>query len=206
MLLVLLIAPVVAYVAVFGVRITAEHQRWSEFGSFMSGVYGPMVALVTLAVLGMQMRLQRQMNEHEFDQSYIEQSRADIEFYVAQLAGSLQTNLSTGNTVREVLRHQFQPNEVPELDSQRLRDVAKLLDDEAPNVLALTHGIYPILAGLGSSEKGAFQLNLKSALQKMVAMLGFEMCVALENYQRCRSEGSERMSYRFSRLLRTNAP
>lgn len=200
--LLVLVAPVAIYTAVFGVYISRDHQRWSEFGSFLSGVYGPIAALATLGVLVMQVKLQRQMNQHEFDRAHIEQARADIEFYLLRLAESLQAQLSTGNTVREVLHHQFQPSATPELDSQRLQALAKEVDGQVPRVLALMFGIYPILAGLASGGETMYQLNMTSALQKMVAMLGFETCVALENFHRCRTEGRSQVPYQFSPLLR----
>jgi hypothetical protein len=198
-----LLVPVAVYIAVFGMQVSRDHQRWAEFGSFLSGVYGPLVALATLAVLAMQVRLQRQMNEHEVDRAHIEQSRADIEFYLLRLTDSLQVKLLTGNTVREVLHHQFQPSAIAELDSQHLQALAKQVDLQVPHVLALLHGIFPVLAGMANRGDHVYRVNLNSALQKMIAMLGFEICVALENFHHCRTEGRVPVPYHFSPLLRS---
>lgn len=194
------LTPLVAYVATFGTEISSQHVRWSEFGSAMSGIYAPIIALSTLAVLFVQVRLQSRLNDHEFRQAHISQARADIEFYATQLAKKLEEIANPGKPMRAVLHLNFRPDSVAELDSESLRALAANIDALAPSILGMWFGIYPILSGLRTGEQ-QFEMTLYSSLQKLNAMLSFETCIALDNYHRARTEGKLRMQYEFSPLL-----
>lgn len=60
-------APLLIYLFTFGFFLSSDHQRWAEFGSAMSGIYAPIVAVTTLAVLLAQVGLQKQINDHSYD-------------------------------------------------------------------------------------------------------------------------------------------
>ena len=77
-----LLAPIAMYVWTFGPTITDNHARWSEMGSAMSGIYAPILAILTLLLLSIRVGLQGRMNEHTFDQSYVQDARADLHFYL----------------------------------------------------------------------------------------------------------------------------
>ena len=201
-ILLVLAAPIVVYVSVFGWNLSDNHSRWGEFGSAMSGVYTPVLALLTLSVLVFQARIQQQLHKHELDQAYIQQARADVEFYVNRLSDLLSLRLPNGSTVREVLHHNFQPEAASQLDSELIRRLAKELDREVPHTLGVLFALQSILAGLSASEEGAYRLNFTSAVQKLTAILGFETCVSLENFHRARTEGRLDIRYLFSPLLR----
>jgi hypothetical protein len=185
---VIFLLPIAIYLWHFGWRISDSHVRWSEFGSAMSGIYAPALTLATLAVLLLQVRLQGEMHRHEKDQAYVQQARADVEFYVQRLDAALAGQVAQGNTVRDVLHGQFQPSSAPEFDSERLRILAKEIDMAFPQVLALVFAIQAILAGLSATQEVVYRLNFTSATQKLIAVLSFETCVALEHYHRTRTE------------------
>jgi hypothetical protein len=203
-LLIFLAAPVVAYVWAFGWQISRDHTRWGEFGSAMSGVYTPILTLLTLAVLVFQARIQKQVHDHELTQAFIQQARADIEFYVQRLDEAMSTPLSYGNTARELLHAQFEPSTLAELDSDRARALAKELDIAAPRILSLLYAIQAILAGLSASQEAPYRVNYTSAIQKLTSMLSFETCVALENFHRARTEGRLSVKYAYSPILTAN--
>ena len=196
-----LLLPIVVYIWQFGWRISSDHTRWGELGSAMSGIYTPVLALATLAVLVMQVRLQAEMHRHERDQAHVQQAGADIEFYVQRLDVVSATAAAHGNTVRDVLHGQFQPPNALELDSERLRTVAKEIDGAFPQVLALTYAIQAILAGLSATQDTPYRLSFTSAVQKLIAVLSFETCVALEHFHRTRTENRMNSKYYFSPQL-----
>jgi ABC-type transporter Mla subunit MlaD len=171
----------------------------------MAGIYSPIVAMVTLAILSMQVVLQREINKHQFDQAHIQQARADLEFYTTRLAAAVHEITSTGNTVRQVLHAHFQPSFVIALDSPQLRALAQQLDRDVPQVMGLLFGVFPVLEGLKSADEAPYDMNYMSALTKLTAMLTFETCVTLENFHRTRTEGRLRAPYAFSPLLRPAA-
>lgn len=135
--LVVLLVPICVYVWVFGFHLSNVHARWAEFGSAMSGVYTPVVALATLAVLVMQVSLQKQVHNHDIDQTFVQQTRADTEFYVRQLSEALTVKLHYGNQAVEILLDQFQPPSVEELDSSTLRTLAAEIEAASPRIYAL---------------------------------------------------------------------
>ncbi|MCV2371368.1 hypothetical protein [Roseateles oligotrophus] len=167
----------------------------------MSGIYAPIVAVTTLAVLLAQVSLQKQINDHSYSQAHIGQARADIEFYAVQLAEKLDKVALPGQTFRSILHSNFQPNTVAELDTDSLRTLAANVDAAMPGVMGMWFGIYPILAGLAASDETAFRMTLSSSIQKLIALLSFETCVTLDNYHRVRTEGRLTVVYRFSPLL-----
>ena len=57
-LLLIFLTPVLVYVATFGASLSRSHSIWSEFGSVMSGIYAPIIAMTTLLVLLAQLGLQ----------------------------------------------------------------------------------------------------------------------------------------------------
>ena len=200
-LLVLYALPLVVYVAAFGTSLSDQHPRWAEFGSAMSGIYAPIIALTTLAVLVAQVGLQKQINEHQFEQSYLQQARADLEFYTLQLANALQTQMLPGQNLRQFLHKNFQPSTAGELDAPELRTLAANADAILPSSLGLWFAVYPILTGLAAGKGKSFDMTLASAKQKLIAILSYETCVSLDNYHRTRSEGRLNNAYAFSPLL-----
>ncbi len=195
------VAPLAIYVARFGFSLSSDHARWGEFGSAMAGIYAPIIGLTTLAVLVAQVRLQSQMNDHEVRQARISLARADIEFYATQLAQQLDQIVLPGKTLRSVLHVNFQPDSAQELDSDSLRSLAANIDAESPSVLGIWFGVYPILTELAAVKHQTFEVTLYACLQKLVALLGFETCVALDNFHRARTQGKIGVTYRFSPLL-----
>jgi hypothetical protein len=133
--------------------------------------------------------------------AYIQQSRADLEFYIQQLHQALASSVRTGNTVREILKDQFCPSDEGKLHDTRLYSLSLDLDREEPRCIAIWFAVYPILVGLTGGTGPQFEVNKNAALQKLIATLGFDMCVALDNYLHVRSAGSLEGKYQFSPLL-----
>lgn len=194
-------APILLYLLVFGPRLSANHQIWAEFGSAMAGIYAPIVALTTLAVLLAQVRLQSQINNHQYDQAYIVQARADIDFYATRLEVALHGLALPGVTVRDFLHKHFQAPGLTDLDAEDSRLLAKNLDLNIPSIFGMWGAIYPILAGLNAKENAFFEMTVTSSKQRLVALLSFETCVCLENFYRVRTEGKLGVPYAFSPLL-----
>jgi len=193
--------PMIVYLCVFGTTISSDHVRWAEFGSAIGGIYSPLVALLTLAVLLRQIALQSQMNTHEADQAYLQQAREDTEFYCNQMALVMNGIALPGKTLRAVLHENFARPKAEDLDSEQLRELAAnihYLNRPAFDIWAAT---YPILVGLKAGESHMYEMTFGSSVQKLIALLSFETCVALDNFHRTRTEGRINVSYVFSPLL-----
>ena len=48
----IMLMPIAVYIWRFGIIISNQHLRWAEMGSAMSGIYAPILSLLTLVVLG----------------------------------------------------------------------------------------------------------------------------------------------------------
>lgn len=197
-------APVVVYLYVFGTSLSSSHTRWAEFGSAIGGIYSPLVALLTLTVLAQQVRLQTQMNVHEADQAYLQQAREDIEFYSIQMAQAMNLIALPGATLRAVLHEHFKPQSLGELDSLQLRQLAANIHVHMPSAFDIWAAVYPILMGLKVGNTRMYDMTHGSSIQKLIALLSFETCVALDNFHRARTEGQGKVAYEFSSLLRVD--
>ena len=191
-------APLVMYALLFGPSLSESHTRWSEFGSAMAGIYAPIVALTTLAVLVRQTRLQGEINNHQYEQAYIVQSRADIDFYALQLAESLKAHAVPGVTIRDYLHRHFQAPNLKSHDNSETQRLAVSLDQISPQVMGMWAAIYSIIGGLETKHTPIFEMTLRSSLQRLIALLSFETCVCLENFHRIRCGGELVVPYKFS--------
>lgn len=203
----MLAVPLIVYVAKFGAEISANHQRWSEMGSAMSGIYTPILSLLTLFVLFRQVKLQQDLNLHEYDQAYLLVNRADLEYYLGQLDRVLGETLSNGATAREVLKAEFEREAVifdpesGEYSRNYLRGVARQFYTECPNIFSLWSAICGILGGLEAGGRSPYSLYFKTSQQKITGMIAFETCIALDHFKWAISEDNAASSYFFSPVL-----
>lgn len=204
--IIVVVAPIVVYVAVFGVSLSSDHTRWAEFGAAIGGIYSPLVALFALVVLRAQVQLQAQMNVHAADQAYLQQAREDLEFYCTRLAQRLDTGAVDNKTPRDILHDGFADPVRTDLDSKRLRDLAGEVHRLSPAVLDLWMAIYPIISGLAAGKTHMYVLAFESSKQKLIAVLSFRTCVALDNLHRTLTEGKLDIRYEFSSLLGDEHP
>lgn len=195
------VAPVAVYVIVFGFSLSPDHSRWAEFGSAIGGIYSPLVAFLTLGVLRKQVQLQAQMNAHIGDHAFLEQARRDVEFYCTQLAQVMGTGVLQNKSLREVLHDQFWRVNAVDLDSERLRHLADEIHRLFPGAIDLWGAIYPILTGLSVPKSPMYVMTYESSKQKLIAILSFRTCVALDNLYRTLTEGELKIRYEFSSLL-----
>lgn len=194
---VLLFSPVALYVNTFGGDFSQDHSRWAEFGSAIGGIYAPTLGFITLVVLIRQFSLQKHMN----DQYYLQQAREDIEFYASQLSNILDESLVGNVPLRAVLHEKFMfcsPKNLCPMDMKNISiDIHKVM----PQALDIWVAIYPVLIGLSAVDDSLFKMTLASSKQKIVALLSFEICVALDNLHFCRADGKSSFTYIFNQKL-----
>lgn len=193
--------PVAVYIRTFGFTISNSHQRWAEMGSALSGIYGPILAVLTLLVLNYQIQLQKQTNKHMFHQAHLQDSRADVEFYLMQIVSALDKQLPGEGTVRAVLHSRFERATIEQLKEEQLKRSAYAFYADVPHLGAMWGAIYTIFAGLSASDESDYQNQYSSAKTKAVAMLSFGTCVALDNYAFALSTENPPYRFQFSREL-----
>jgi hypothetical protein len=195
--LVLLFFPVALYVNTFGGELSQDHSRWSEFGSAIGGIYAPILGFITLVVLIFQLSLQGKMN----DQYYLQQAREDVEFYASQLSNILDQSLIGDVPLRAVLHEKFRFCSTENLYSMDMKSIATDIHKLMPQSFDIWAAIYPVLIGLSAVDNSQFKMTLASSKQKLVALLSFEICVALDNLHFCRADGKSGFTYVFNKKL-----
>ena len=194
-------APIRVYMQHFGSVITSDHQKWAAMGSAMSGIYGPILSALTFVVLVMQIRLQWFSHRQVHDQEYIQNARADIEFYLAKLDQTLDMPTINGIVPRKYLRERFSQGTLARLAGDEAKGAALALEFDAPQIQAAWIAIYTIYKGLQAEPRFPYTLQFVSAQQKAIATLSYPICVALDNYVYCATGGRIIRSYQFSPIL-----
>lgn len=197
-ILLILAVPAIVYVLTFGWSITSNHTRWSEFGSAMSGLYSPLLAFLAFIVLIAQVRSQNVAIKYQLDHAYIDQARADIEFYLNQLDRSLAKEIQPGLTTQELLHKIFIPTPERSLHEPAVKQAAQELHFHHPRPFDLWSAIYPYFAGLSAPRSFPYEHHALGARQKAIAMVSFRTCVALDNLHYVLSEGRMSTRYAFS--------
>jgi hypothetical protein len=187
---VLLAAPIWAYVHTFGPELSHNHTRWAEMGSAMSGIYGPLLALLGFVVLAFQSVLQQQTTKHMFDQTHIQAANSEIAFYLEKLEVACQKQDPAGVTVgyRVVDEFGFPPG-------TNMRDpicvaAARRFHGEYPQLFTAWMAYQSVLSGLQSVDESAYRVTLSSAKQKAIVTLSLGVCMALDQAVWCWCEGN----------------
>jgi hypothetical protein len=177
-------------------------------GSAMAGIYGPILAVLTLVVLVMQIRLQRAQvllqqatNKHAGDQAYLLNAKEDIDFYLEQLVKALAQFSGDHGNVKAKLHHLFARKATEELSDVWTKKDAHDFNTFVPQLQAIWTGMYTIFEGLASCQESAYRLHFSSAKMKTIAMLSYETCAALDNYLHCVTQGKLGYHYLFSTQL-----
>lgn len=170
----------------------------------MAGIYSPILALLTLLLLLTQVKLQGRMNDHTFDQSFIQDARADLHFYLEQLATELSREFDDGSEIQTLLIAAFAYPGAEDLKGEKIMENAAALNKRYHRLVSIWSAIYGILAGLKANDYPPYRNNYVTAKQKAIAMLYYACCAALDNLAWCASEGRLNYSYEFSAALRVD--
>lgn len=204
LLLAALIAPIVLYIATFGTSLSDTHSRWSEAGDFIGGVYAPIVALLTLAIIVTQFLSQVHFNKHQIDQSFLSNAKSDLHYYIDQLDNVLRRHEQISNVpLGHVLVTMYSAKTIEELKGAiPAKDVQRIAMSDG-RISAMWGAIYTIFAGLESCKETDYELVYASSKQKCIAVFGYALCDALDNYHYVACNYPANFPYEFSRACTT---
>ncbi|HRH06157.1 MAG TPA: hypothetical protein PK702_10080 [Burkholderiaceae bacterium] len=203
-IVIILLAPIAVYVCTFGIKISDDHTRWSEMGSAISGIYTPILTLLTLIVLVSQVRMQNEMNKHIYDQTFIDKANDDIQFNLLQLERELSkqyNNFSYANSLQNELMSVFCYASVDDLAKQDLALAAERITKSNPHILNFWTAIYTNFAGLSEVNDSAYTNSFIFAKRKVSTLLTYECCVSLDNYTWCLQKNRVFKKYEYSQEL-----
>lgn len=194
-------SPLVVYVSTFGFIPSISHPRWAEFGSAMGGIYGPILTVMTLWLLVLQYRMQRQMNAQQANQQFLSKTNDDIQTHLGIIAQAVEKNLAGVMDIRRLLLDTFENATVEQLRSDSMREFSYEIDTKLPEIDLNWSAIYSSFAGLKILEGTEYESYLLSMKFKLIGTLGFSMCRALDNYLFAVTSGNVAYPYEFNPAL-----
>jgi|TARA_R110001599_G_scaffold345720_1_gene570374 hypothetical protein len=119
-----MLIPVFLYISQFGNQLSSDHEKWAEMGSFFSGIYAPVLSLLTLTVLVIQRISQQSNDQFHIDMIKINEVNQSAIFYFDKLANELETIDESGQSYADLLITFF-----GDIDSQE--QIVRLFEDNA---------------------------------------------------------------------------
>lgn len=177
---VLFLLPLALYVYKFGIGLWDKHEHWAEMGSFFSGIYSPVIAFIALLILLGQSIAQAAINKHQYDQTYIQENRKDLDFYIQKLEVFLNKKLESGELIGELMNRNINHLTKDQLEATEGKAITAALYLEYSLVFNIWVSIYPILMGLGSQNKYPYRHNFESSKLKIMTILSWESCITLD--------------------------
>lgn len=199
--LVVLCAPLVMYVVKFGYVPSDDHKQWADFGSAMGGIYGPILTVMTLWLLVLQYRMQRQMNTQQANQLFLSKANEDIQTHLGIIAQAIEKKLVGMTDVRRLLLSNFEDATVEQLQTDAKRKLAYDVELSLPEIYLNWSAIYSSFAGLKTLEGTQHESHLVSIKFKLIGTLGFSMCRTLDNYLYAVTSGRIAYPYEFNPAL-----
>ncbi len=200
LLVLMLFAPIGVYVYSFGFVLSDLHSRWGEMGSAMSGIYGPILTVLTLCVLVVQVRIQTESNKHMYDQAHLQLAHSDLTFYLCRLEAQLKESMPDGVSSNSFLQEAFKFASQDALRQPPLSAVAQEFNLQNPAILSTWHAILSIFAGLKAVNESSYELHFSTGRSKAIALLSYGTCIALDKYSWCLSRGGHDGPYCFASI------
>lgn len=182
---IIFILPIVIYLTKFGIDLSNNQDIWGQFGSYISGIYAPILAILTLVILYKQYRFQKLA----WEQSYAQAKANDLNYYLELLQKNLLTELSNGTTIKYTLEHDFLNISVNSLSNEKLKLIASQLYSENENFISCWHLLNTYIVGFKCYKKTTFEHFYTDSKLKLVSVIGYKCCVALDNFSYISNNG-----------------
>jgi len=200
LILVLLALPVVMYVSTFGPHLSHDHTRWGEMGSAFAGIYTPIMAGLTLVVLGFQVHLQRQLNDQTETHANIDLARDNVDYHTSYLISYLKCVGTSGNkSGRDCILGFLDLNEIDFYNGNLSLDE---LDAAFPSVFMAWLAISEEIFKLRCRGDRLYWAAAEAIVLRLQTALGEKTCIALDNFtwvlNRKKDYGFDEIVYSFS--------
>ena len=189
--------PAAIYMFQFYNELSTDHKVWAEFGSFIGGIYSVIFSLFLLIVLIKQTNAQINMNKYIIDQTYIQRSEKDLEYYIEQLDKCLSFEISANTTYYSYLNEFYASISDYNLSKDETQKQILRLFRMNPKIFNIWASVYPILIGLNEVKERLYILSFNSSRQKILSVLSVGTCIALDNIYLCHSADAMKGKYFF---------
>lgn len=190
----ILLTPIALYLLFHGLDISSDHKRWSEFGTYLAGIYTPIVSILTLIVLIQQRKSQNRMDKHMYDTSFIQNAREDLNFYIDRLENALNDPTAGGGTVKEKLTSCFTLMSEEDIHGEQGQQAKEYFRSNHRNIISLWNAMQPILRGLSSVDETPYRLAVNSGVHRVAALISYNTCYSLDVLYYISAESSDFIS------------
>lgn len=121
----------------------------------------------------------------------------DLNFYINLLDKELNKSTEAHETVREKLQTVFGHLENEKIKEQNIKEFAQKLHSKHRKVFDYWGAICPLLMGLGSQQSYPYEHNFTGSKQRLISVLSFNTCVALDQFHSCITDDRTIKKYYF---------
>ena len=199
-LITIFVIPLGVYFYKFHGSLSNDFNNWGAFGSYLAGVYSLLVSLITLRIISQQFLLQREQNKFQQDESYLQNIRQDINFFLEKITILLHEKIY--NHDKNNMQRLKEIGEILIFNSEDKNTIIGILEiiyehrnhDISKEIFELTQQNYSLiqinsiwgqinsfLSGLKTGDKQYKYLHNFSC-GKLQAILSYRVCVYLDYY------------------------
>ena len=200
-------APLVAYQLMFDGSISSEHEVWAQFGSYISGVYAPVLSAMTLFVLFLQLQLQKRFGETAEAQKYLDTCESDLIFLIEHIKLRLNPPDNNGSSPQSLLDVFYYPP--GDQDNLQVRVGYARFKQHEPELRDLWHSIHSKLRMFKNQKDPMYELAYQRAVSRLQVSLTYRTCTALDLLCKMHSSKDHTIDYIFLDMderARTNLP
>jgi hypothetical protein len=189
----LMIAPVAVYIFKFASGSLGTHLQFGEFGSFLSGVYAPIVGLLTLVILFLQIRAQDSMNAYHIQLNGVNTHFQMVQVVLADLQKMLNPNDEVGLKFQDDLL--FVTSNASTENHREVNLRFERIYQNCPRLYELWQSYYFAIDGIiGSNDRS---LEEPIAVQLALGSLSYPICHALDRFLLNKSANFPKAKLRF---------
>ncbi|WP_373960537.1 hypothetical protein [Vibrio gigantis] len=161
------------YVYQFGLGLWSEHSKWAEFGSFMGGVLGPILAFFSLLYLAIQLEMQWKENKEARIQAELKHREDYIALNMSLFTSKLiQQDLQLNAPFSEIILKIHRDN----VYKKQVSELIKVGLSARAETLVMWVNIASALSFLKSVDEDRYTQQLT-----MVSVqVGYELCKGLD--------------------------
>lgn len=181
--LLLLAAPFLIYQIKFNGPLSDSHEVWAQFGDYISGIYAPILSVLTIGVLAIQVQIQKRMADTAEVQKYLDDNAADLEYQVLHMQEILnRADEDDGRTIRSVLDDCYY-NETDE-DVLKFRSDHPVFRNQSADIVSAWGVIYTTLYAFRNRDHPMYELAFRRAIVRLQVTLTHRTCSALDEFHR----------------------
>ena len=140
------------------------------------------------------------MDKHQFDQTLIQESRKDLNFYIEQLEEYMDKRYDDELTIRQYLEKYYLRLSYVQLEDANMKEFAAEFNKKHPKVFNFWSAIYSVLIGLDSQKEFPYTHNFTISVLRISSCITYTTCAAIDNFYYCISNDLQKGKYFFDKI------